>query len=109
MSENEKILSQPFTPIDQSLFESRNIFLNGQVNGELANRINRELLAMNKADPTKSIKLWINSPGGEVYSGFAIYDMIQFIEAKVYTIVSGTAASMDQSLPWPQKKKIVWR
>ena len=105
MSENEKALPSPFTPIDQSLFESRNIFLNGLVNNELAHRINRELLAMDRADSSQPIKLWINSPGGEVYSGFAIYDMIQFIEADVITIVSGTAASMGSVIALAAEKE----
>jgi len=105
MSENEKVNSSPFTPIDQSLFESRNIFLNGLVNSELAHRVNRELLAMDKADPAKTIKVWINSPGGEVYSGFAIYDMIQFIEAEVITIVAGTAASMGSVIALAAEKE----
>ncbi len=105
MSENEKPSPSPFTPIDQSLFESRNIFLNGVVNNELAHRVNRELLAMDKADPSKPIKLWINSPGGEVYSGFAIYDMIQFIQAEVITIVAGTAASMGSAIALAAEKK----
>lgn len=97
MSETETTkekFPQIFTPIDQRLFESRHIFVNGIVNGEMAFKINRELLALEHADKTKPIIMWINSPGGEVYSGFSIYDTIQFIKPKVLTIVSGTAASM---------------
>lgn len=102
---DEKQESKAFTPIDQSLFESRNIFLNGLVNSDLALRINRELLAMEKQNENEPIKIWINSPGGEVYSGFAIYDMIQFIKPKVITIVSGTAASMGSVIALAAEKE----
>ena len=85
---------QPFTPIDQHLFESRTVFVSGEVNSELAVKVNRQLLALERADPTKPIVLWIDCPGGEVYSGFSIYDTVQFIAPKVFTIVVGLAASM---------------
>ena len=105
MDEKEKQELKNFTPIDQSLFESRNIFLNGMVNSEMALKINRELLAMEKDNENEPIKIWINSPGGEVYSGFAIYDMIQFIKPKVITIVSGTAASMGSVISLAAEKE----
>jgi ATP-dependent Clp protease protease subunit len=105
MDEKEKTELRAFTPIDQSLFESRNIFLNGMVNSDLALKVSRELLAMEKSDEKAPIKIWINSPGGEVYSGFAIYDMIQFIKPKVITIVSGTAASMGSVIALAAEKE----
>lgn len=85
---------QPFTPIDQQLFESRIVFVTGEVNSELAQKVNRQLLAMEKVNPRDPVVLWIDSPGGEVYSGFSIYDTARFIAPKVFTIVSGLAASM---------------
>jgi ATP-dependent Clp protease protease subunit len=85
---------QAFTPIDQHLFESRTVFVSGEVNSELAVKVNRQLLALERADPTKPIVLWIDCPGGEVYSGFSIYDTVQFIAPKVFTVVVGLAASM---------------
>ena len=87
-----------FTPIDQHLFESRTIFVVGGVDGELAQKVNRQLLAMERANPNAPIILWIDSPGGEVYSGFSIYDTAQFIQPKVYTVVAGLAASMGSVL-----------
>ncbi len=84
----------PFTPIDQHLFESRIIFVSGEVNSELAVKINRQLLAMERANPKAPIVLWIDCPGGQIYSGFSIYDTAQFIEPKIITVVAGLAASM---------------
>lgn len=95
----------PFTPIDQRMFESRQVFLNGVVNGELANRVNRELLALAAADEAKPITVWINSPGGEVYAGFSIYDTIQYIKPKVITIIAGTAASMGSVIALAAEKE----
>lgn len=98
MSENKPDLvvnaPQPFTPIDQILFESRTIFVSGEVNAELAVKVNRQLLALERVNPSAPIVLWIDSPGGEVYSGFAIYDTVQFIQPRVITVVAGLAASM---------------
>ncbi|MBC7385295.1 MAG: ATP-dependent Clp protease proteolytic subunit [Cryobacterium sp.] len=83
-----------FTPIDQHLFESRIIFISGEVNSELALKTNRQLLAMERANPTAPILLWIDSPGGEIHSGFSIYDTARFIQPRVYTLTAGLAASM---------------
>ncbi len=98
MSENkpETTAATPsaFTPIDQHLFESRTVFVSGEVNSELAVKVNRQLLALERVNPNAPIVLWIDSPGGEVYSGFSIYDTAQFIAPKVITLVSGLAASM---------------
>jgi len=93
-TETNTAAPQPFTPIDQHLFESRTIFISGEVNSELAVKVNRQLLALEKVNPNAPIVLWIDSPGGEVYSGFSIYDTAQFISPRVITIVSGLAASM---------------
>lgn len=93
MSDNTETRDK-FTPIEQHLFNSRTIFMNGAVNSELAATVNSQLLAMEQDDPEKPIVIWINSPGGEVQSGFSIYDTIQFIKPKVITLVAGMAASM---------------
>jgi ATP-dependent Clp protease protease subunit len=87
-------IPQPFTPIDQHLFESRTVFVSGEVNSDLALRVNRQLLAMERADADQPIVLWIDSPGGEIFSGFSIYDTARFVRPKVYTLVAGLAASM---------------
>lgn len=86
--------TQAFTPIDQHLFESRIIFVSGEVHSELALKVNRQLLAMERANPTAPILLWIDCPGGEVYSGFSIYDTARFIQPRVITLAAGLAASM---------------
>lgn len=83
-----------FTPIDQHLFESRTIFVSGEVDSELAVKVNRQLLAMERANPTAPIVLWIDSPGGEIHSGFSMYDTARFIQPRVITLVAGLAASM---------------
>ena len=86
--------TQAFTPIDQHLFESRTVFVTGEVDSELAVKVNRQLLALERANPTAPITLWIDSPGGEVYSGFSIFDTARFIQPRVVTLVCGLAASM---------------
>lgn len=99
MNETETVskplsLQPSSTAVDRFAFESRSVFINGVVDNALALRMNRELLALEEANPDAPIIAWINSPGGEVYSGFSIYDTIQFIKPRVITIVSGMAASM---------------
>lgn len=90
----ETPVSDRFTPIDQHLFESRTVFVSGVVSSELALKVNRQLLALERANPTAPIVLWIDSPGGEVYSGFAIYDTARFIQPRILTLVAGFAGSM---------------
>ena len=97
MSENkpsENANMSPFTPIDQHLFESRTVFVSGVVDSDLAVKVNRQLLALERANPKAPVVLWIDSPGGEVYSGFSVYDTAQFIQPRVFTVVSGLAGSM---------------
>lgn len=96
---------QPFTPIDQHLFESRTVFVSGEVDSELAVKVNRQLLALERVNPTAPIVLWIDSPGGEVYSGFAIYDTAQFIQPRVITVIAGLAASMGSVIALAAEKE----
>lgn len=91
--------------LEKSLLGTRNLFLSGVVDGVQAKKIQGELLTLEERDPEADIVLWINSPGGEVQSGFAIYDMIQFIRPRVYTIVSGTAASMGSLIALAAEKE----
>lgn len=98
-------LPQMFTPIDQHLFKSRIIFVSGEVNSELAHRVNRQLLAMEHDNPDAPVILWIDSPGGEVFSGFSIYDTAQFIKPEVYTLTAGFAASMGSVIALAAEKK----
>lgn len=96
---------QPFTPIDQHLFEARTVFVSGEVNSELALKVNRQLLALERANQNAPIVLWIDCPGGEVYSGFSIYDTVQFIKPRVVTVVAGLAASMGSVIALSAEKK----
>ena len=76
------------------LLEDRVIFLSGQITNELANLVVAQLIYLESKDPTKDISLYINSPGGEVTAGLAIYDTMRYIRCDVSTICIGMAASM---------------
>jgi ATP-dependent Clp protease protease subunit len=80
------------------LLRERIIFLGSEVSDAVANRICAQLLLLSAEDPERDINLWINSPGGSVYSGMAIYDTMQFIDNDVQTVAMGMAASMGQFL-----------
>ncbi len=79
---------------EKELFEARVILISTAVNSKLAHVVNSKLLAMERHDPEKPVYFFINSPGGEVHSGFAIFDMARFIRPPVITVVTGLAASM---------------
>lgn len=81
------------TPEDL-LFTNREIFLTTEVDNDTANNLMKQLMILEKLDNTKEIILYINSPGGEVVSGLAVYDYIQLMKAPVRTVCIGTAASM---------------
>jgi ATP-dependent Clp protease, protease subunit len=76
------------------LLNERVVFLGTEVNDEVANLVNAQLLHLEAADPDKEIQLYINCPGGIVYSGLSIYDTIRFIKPDVRTICCGIAMSM---------------
>ncbi len=76
------------------LLKERIIFLGGQINDGLANTIIAQLLLLEHEDPKKDIKLYINSPGGSVSAGLAVYDTMQHVKPDVSTICVGLAASM---------------
>jgi ATP-dependent Clp protease protease subunit len=76
------------------LLNERVIFLGTPVNDEVANLIVAQLIHLESDDPDKDISLYINSPGGSVYAGLAIYDTMQFIKPDVSTICVGSAMSM---------------
>lgn len=76
------------------LLKDRIIFLGSAINDAVANAIVAQLLFLDAQDPEKDIHLYINSPGGSITSGMAIYDTMQFIKADVSTICVGMAASM---------------
>ena len=76
------------------LMMDRIIFLGTQVDDYTANVIQAQLLYLDQSDPGKDISIYINSPGGSVYSGLGIYDTMQYISCDVKTICTGMAASM---------------
>ena len=76
------------------LLEDRIIFISGEINTEMANLVIAQLLFLEAKNCEKDISLYINSPGGEVDAGLAIYDTMNFIKSKVNVICVGMAASM---------------
>ena len=80
------------------LLKDRVVFLRGEVNAQLANSIVAQLLFLEMEDPDAEISMYINSPGGSVTDGMAIYDTMQFIKCDVSTICMGMAASMGSFL-----------
>ena len=80
------------------LLKNRIVFLGSEVSDEVANLITAQLLFLEGEDPDKDIWLYINSPGGSVTAGMAIYDTMQFVQPDVGTICMGLGASMGQFL-----------
>ncbi|MBS4031078.1 MAG: ATP-dependent Clp endopeptidase proteolytic subunit ClpP [Clostridiales bacterium] len=76
------------------LLKDRIIFIGSGIDDTVANLVNAQLLFLESEDPDKDINIYINSPGGSVYSGLAIYDTMQYIKPDVSTICVGLAASM---------------
>ncbi len=76
------------------LLKERVIFLSGEVEDRMANLIVAQLLFLESEDPTKDINIYINSPGGSVTAGIAIYDTMQFIKPDIRTLCIGQACSM---------------
>ena len=76
------------------LLKDRIIFLNGVIDDAISDSVIAQLLYLNSIDNEKEISLYINSPGGSVTAGLAIYDTIRYIKAPVHTIAMGLAASM---------------
>lgn len=80
------------------LLKERIIFLGSAINDQVANTIIAQMLFLESEDPEKEIKLYIQSPGGSVNAGLAIYDTMQYIKPEVSTICIGIAASMGATL-----------
>ncbi|MQA97872.1 MAG: ATP-dependent Clp protease proteolytic subunit [Streptosporangiales bacterium] len=85
-------------PLSQRLLRERIIFLGQQVDDDIANRICAELLLLSAEDGQRDITLYINSPGGSVTAGMAIYDIMQYVPNDIVTVGMGLAASMGQLL-----------
>lgn len=80
------------------LLRERIIFINGEINDDMSALVCAQLLSLESDNPDKEISLYINSPGGVVTSGFAIYDTMQYISCPVSTVCMGFAASMGSFL-----------
>lgn len=76
------------------LLKDRIVFVGGQVTDELANLVTAQLLFLESEDPEREINMYVNSPGGSVTAGLAIYDTMQFVRPPVSTLCVGQAASM---------------
>ncbi|MFG2006071.1 ATP-dependent Clp protease proteolytic subunit [Spirillospora sp. NPDC048911] len=85
-------------PVFQRLLQQRIVFLGQEVDDAIANRICGEMLLLSAEDRTRDIHLYINSPGGSVTAGMAIYDVMQYIPNDVATLSLGFTASMGQFL-----------
>ena len=91
------------------LLNERIIFLGTPVDDQIANLIVAQLLHLESEDPDKDISIYINSPGGVIYAGLAIYDTIQFIKPDVQTICVGMAMSMGPSSSPAEQPGSAWR
>jgi ATP-dependent Clp protease protease subunit len=88
----------PRTAVFDRLLKNRVVMLGSEVNDEIANQICAQLLYLEGEDPSTDIWLYVNSPGGSVTAGMAIYDTMQFVGCDVATVCLGLAASMGQFL-----------
>lgn len=89
----EKV-EKPTPQVERELFEARVILISAPVDAKLAHAVNSKLLALERHNDRDPIYMMINSPGGEVHSGFSIFDTARFVRPPVVTIVTGLAASM---------------
>jgi ATP-dependent Clp protease protease subunit len=80
------------------LLNERIIFIGSPIDDQIANLVVAQLLHLESSDPDKDISIYINSPGGSIYSGLAIYDTMQFIKPEIQTICVGIAMSMGSLL-----------
>lgn len=91
--EDEERQAKALPPLVKQLLESRCVLLTGPVTDDLSHKIMAQLLVLDAQDPEKPIRVYINSPGGSVDAGFAIYDTMRFVRAPVHAICTGLAAS----------------
>ena len=80
-------------PLTEKFMKTRQIILSGEINKDLADKIVRQLLVLEADDSEKTIYMYIDSPGGDVDAGFAIFDMIRFIKSPVVLVGMGLIAS----------------
>jgi ATP-dependent Clp protease protease subunit len=94
MAQLEELASVVDTAVTKQLYANRTIVLSEGIDSDAARRVISQLLAFDAAAPEKDILIYLNSPGGSVTSGFAIYDTMRFIRPQVKVVVSGLAASI---------------
>ena len=93
--------------IEDELFRSRELFLTDAVDSGTMNSLLKQLIVLNRTAPEQEITLYINSPGGEVQSGIAVYDYMKLMSAPLTTVCIGTAASMGAILFLAGQRRIV--
>ena len=91
--ENAKKAPEMPDPLTEKFLKTRQILLSGEINKDLAEKIVRQLLVLEADDSEKTIYMYIDSPGGDVDAGFAIFDMVRFIKTPVVVVGMGLIAS----------------
>lgn len=97
-NEDKKAGSPMDTAIQKKFLEERKVFLWGEINDESAKDVTEKLIYLELKDPGKPISFYINTPGGSITAGMAIYDTMQLIKSPISIIVTGLAASMGSIL-----------
>ncbi|MAD81968.1 MAG: ATP-dependent Clp protease proteolytic subunit [SAR324 cluster bacterium] len=98
MSEEKNEDNGELDSISSKLLKSRTVIISQQVDAKLSAKVLSQLVLLEQEGPELPITVFINSPGGEIFSGFAIFDMLKFITCPVTTVVTGFAASMGSIL-----------
>jgi len=91
--DEKKRASESADPLMEKFLKTRQIILSGEINKDLADKIVRQLLILEADDDSKAVYMYIDSPGGDVDAGFAIFDMIRFVKCPVILIGMGLIAS----------------
>ena len=98
MSKESNEENEELEGMASKLLKSRTVVISQQVDAKLTAKVLSQLVLLEQEGPEEPITVFINSPGGEIFSGFAIFDMLNFIACPVTTIVTGFAASMGSIL-----------
>ncbi|MBK5200355.1 MAG: ATP-dependent Clp protease proteolytic subunit [Spirochaetaceae bacterium] len=109
LEDKEKKVEEKKGPdMGDKLLKTRSVMLSGEINKDLSEKIINQLLVLEQDDSEKEIKIFINSPGGDVDAGYAIYDMVRFISCPVLMIGTGLVASAASLvlLAVPKEKRI---
>ena len=98
MSEENNDLNENLDRVSDKLLKSRTVVISQQVDSKLSAKVMNQLILLEQEGKDVPITVFINSPGGDIFSGFAIFDMLKFISCPVTTVVAGFAASMGSIL-----------